>query len=233
MNTKLYAIALAALIFVTSSCHRYYTNTNFDTATVNHKTVAILPANVILTGNKPKKMTSDDIAKQELAESNTFQQSLYNNILRHANSKKYETSIQVQHIEKTAELLKNNSIDFKEVATTSDETLCKLLNVDAVVRLKVQKTRYMSGLVSFGADILNDILFGSVGVFIPGTMTPVPNAPTKTDDVIADCTVQSNSTVLWNDNYKQQANWQRPANDIVENVTNSFGKHFPYRKKKV
>jgi hypothetical protein len=233
MNTKLYAIALAALIFVTSSCHRYYTNTNFDTATVNHKTVAILPANVILTGNKPKKMTSDDIAKQELAESNTFQQSLYNNILRHANSKKYETSIQVQPIEKTAELLKNNSIDFKEVATTSDETLCKLLNVDAVVRLKVQKTRYMSGLVSFGADILNDILFGSVGVFIPGTMTPVPNAPTKTDDVIADCTVQSNSTVLWNDNYKQQANWQRPANDIVENVTNSFGKHFPYRKKKV
>jgi hypothetical protein len=232
MRSKFYTFTFMAVVFFLASCHRYYTNTNFDTVSTNHKTVAVLPANVILTGNKPKKMTADDIAKQELAESTSFQQSLYMNILRHANSKKYESNIQVQPVEKTAELLKNNNIGFRDVAGTSDETLCKLLNVDAVVRLKVQKTRYMSGLASFGADVVNDILFGSVGVFIPGTITPVPNAPTKTDDVIADCTVQSNSMVLWNDNYKQQANWQRPANDIVENVTNSFGKHFPYRKKK-
>jgi hypothetical protein len=232
MISRLYTIVFAALIFITTSCHKYYTNSNFDIATVNHKTIAVLPANVILTGNKPKKMTMDDIAKQELAESSSFQQSLYNNILRHANSKKYESKILIQPLEKTTELLNNNSINFKSVASTSDETLCKLLNVDAVVRLKVQKTRYMSGLVSFGADVLNDILFGNIGIFVPGTTTPVPNAPTKTDDIIADCTVQSTGVVLWNDNYVQQANWQRPANEIVENITNSFGKHFPYRKKK-
>ncbi len=232
MFKKFYTLSFIVVAFVSTSCHKYYTNSNFDNATANHKTVAVLPANVILTGNQPKKMTAEDIAKQELAESTTFQQSLYNNILRHANSKKYETSIQVQPVEKTSELLKNSNITFRDVASTSDETLCKLLGVDAVVRLKVQKTRYMSGLVSFGADVLNDILFGNVGVFIPGTMTPTPNAPTKTNDVIADCTVQSNGVVLWNDNYARQADWQRPANDIVEGVTNSFGKHFPYRKKK-
>jgi hypothetical protein len=232
MSRKFYTLTFIVLAFVTTSCHKYYTNSNFDNATANHKTVAVLPANVILTGNKPKKMTADDIAKQEAAESLSFQQSLYNNILRHANSKKYETNIQVQPIEKTSEILKNSNISFRDVASTSDETLCKLLGVDAIVRLKVQKTRYMSGLVSFGADVLNDILFGNVGVFIPGTMTPRPNAPTKTNDVLADCTVQSNGVVLWNDNYSQQADWQRPANEIVENVTNSFGKHFPYRKKK-
>jgi hypothetical protein len=232
MNTKFYTFTFLALAFITTSCHRYYTNSNFDNATASHKTVAVLPANVILTGNKPKKMTADDIAKQESAESASFQQSLYNNILRHANSKKYETNILVQPIEKTTALLNNSNINFRDVAGTGDEALCKILNVDAVVRLKVQKTRYMSGLVSFGADVLNDILFGNVGVFIPGTITPVPNAPTKTNDVIANCTVQSNGVVLWNDNYSQAANWQRPANEIVENVTNSFGKHFPYRKKK-
>ncbi len=232
MRLKIYTIACITFTLSITSCHRYYTNTNFDVATKSHKTVAVLPANVILTGNKPKKMSLEDIAKQEQAESTGFQQSLYNNILRHANSKKYETSILVQPIEKTAALLSSSNISFRDVAGTGDEALCKLLNVDAVVRLKVQKTRYMSGLVSLGADVLNDILFGSVGVFIPGTVTPVPNAPTKTDDVIAACTVQSNGVVLWNDNYKQQANWQRPANDIVENITNSFGKHFPYRKKR-
>ena len=138
----------------------------------------------------------------------------------------------MQPIEKTAELLKTNNIGFRDVASTSDETLCKLLHVNAVVRLKVQKTKYMSGLASFGADVLNDILFGTVGVFLPGTTTPVPNAPTKTDDVIASCTVQGDGAVLWNDNYKQQANWQISANDIVDNITNLFGKHFPYRKKR-
>jgi hypothetical protein len=37
---------------------------------------------------------------------------------------------------------------------------------------------------------------------------------------------------LWNDNYKQQANWQFAANDIVDNITDAFARHFPYRKKK-
>jgi hypothetical protein len=233
MNRNIYMITCIILITITSSCnHKYYTNSSFDTATANHKLIAVLPANVILVGTKPKKMTEADIAKQEIAESSSFQQSLYNNIMRNANSKKYETNIQLQPIEKTSELLKTNSLGYKDIAATSDEALCKLLNVDAVVRLKVQKTRYMSGLVSFGADVLNDILFGNVGVFIPGTLTPVPNAPTKTNDVIADCSVQSNGIVLWNDNYSQQANWQRQPNDIVDDITNSFGKHFPYRKKK-
>jgi hypothetical protein len=88
MRLKIYTILFITVAFITTSCHRYYTNTNFDTATAKHKTVAVLPANVILTGNKPKKMTLEDIDKQEMAESASFQQSLYSNILRHANSKK-------------------------------------------------------------------------------------------------------------------------------------------------
>jgi hypothetical protein len=232
MSTKFYSILLLIFMAVSSSCHRYYTNANFDNLTATHKTVAVLPANVILTGAKPKSMTEADILKQEKAESLAFQQTLYNNILRHANSKKYESNIQLQPIEKTSELLKQQNILFSDISSTSDETLCKLLNVDAVVRLKVQKTRYISGLASLAADVLNDILFNKVGVFIPGTTTPVPDVPSKTNDVVAACSVQSKGVVLWNDNYSQQTDWKRPANDIVENITNSFGKHFPYRKKK-
>jgi hypothetical protein len=232
MSTKFYSFFLVIFICVSSSCHHYYTNTNFENLSASHKTIAVLPANVILTGTKPKKMTDADILKQETAESLGFQQSLYNNILRHANSKKYETNIQVQPLEKTSELLKKENILFSDIASTSDETLCKLLNVDAVVRLRVQKTRYISGLASFGADVLNDILFDKIGVFIPGTTTPTPNAPSKTNDVVAACSVQSNGVVLWNDNYAAAADWKNSPNDIVESITNSFGKHFPYRKKK-
>jgi hypothetical protein len=233
MSTKFYSTLLVIFIFVSSSCsHKYYTNANFDNLSATHKTIAVLPATVILTGTKPEKMTAADILKQEAAESIGFQQSLYNNILRHANSKKYESNIQLQPLETTAGLLKQQNILFSDVSTTSDETLCKLLGVDAVVRLKVQKTRYISDIASLGAGVLNGVLFDKVGVFIPGTLTPTPKAPTKTNDVVATCSLQSNAVVLWNDNYSQDADWRRPANEIIENITNSFGLHFPYRKKK-
>jgi hypothetical protein len=233
MTSKFYYALLVIFLFVANSCsHKFYTNANFDKLSATHKTIAVLPATVTLTGTKPQKLTEADILKQEKAESLSFQQSLYNNILRHANSKKYETSIQLQPLEKTGELLKQQNILFSDVSNISDETLCKLLNVDAVVRLKVQKTRYLSDLASFGANVLNDILNTNVGVFIPGTTTPTPDAPTKTNDVTATCSVQSNGVVLWNDNYSQAADWKRPANDIIEDITNSFGLHFPYRKKK-
>ena len=179
-------------------------------------------------------MTDADIAKQENAESILFQESLFSNILKKANTKKYYTNITLQPLEKTKQLLsqQNDTIDYRNIDSKSDEELCKLLGVDAVVRLKVQKTRYMSGLVSFGADLLNDILMGTVGVFVPGTTTPVPNAPTKTDDIIVQCSIQSKGQVLWNDRYSEEANWKNNANTIVDNITNYFGRKFPYKKKK-
>ena len=76
------------------------------------------------------------------------------------------------------------------------------------------------------------ILLGNVGVFIPNTTTPVPNAPIKTDDVIVQCSIQSKGLVLWNDRYSEAANWNNPANVIVDNITNYFGKKFPYKKKR-
>lgn len=233
---SLKSISILAVCFFTfiSCSHNVYTSPQFESQTASHKIIAVLPAKVILTGTKPKKMTDADIAKQENAESILFQESLFSNILKKANTKKYYTNITLQPLEKTKQLLsqQNDTIDYRNIDSKSDEELCKLLGVDAVVRLKVQKTRYMSGLVSFGADLLNDILMGTVGVFVPGTTTPVPNAPTKTDDIIVQCSIQSKGQVLWNDRYSEEANWKNNANTIVDNITNYFGRKFPYKKKK-
>jgi hypothetical protein len=232
MKTALRISPVFLLLVFFSSCHRHYTSSNFLDASARHKTIAVLPAQVMLTGKKPAKLTEDDIAKVEEVESRLFQLSLYNNILRHANTRKYSTKVQVQSVENTRGLLEERNIDFRRVANTPDQELCRILKVDAVVRLNVQKTRYMSGLASFGLDFLNDIVFNRAGVFIPGSTVPVPQAPSKTDDIVTNCSIQSDGATLWNDSYTLAADWRQPANEMVENITNKFGKHFPYRQRK-
>jgi hypothetical protein len=228
-----FTISLILIFMAACGGHKSYTNSAFDNATANHKIVAVLPVNIVFTGTKPKKMTDEDLAKQETAESKAFQQSLYNSILRNANTKKQYTTVQIQPIEKTMSLLKNSNISFRDVAEKDDAELCKILSVDAVVRTNVQKNRYMSDLQSYGASVLNRAIFEIFdGPFIPGTIIGAPKANTKSNEIIASCAVQSSGTVLWNDNYNKEADWQRPTSEIIDNIAENFGKHFPYKKDK-
>jgi hypothetical protein len=222
---------LCALV-IASCSHKYYTNSNFDALTAAHKNIAILPVDLKLMGNKPKKLSNQDIEKIEAAESKTFQQSLFNKILAFGNDKKYQTTINVISLEKTNAALKNKNINYTNIASQDDVELCKILGVDAVVRLSISKTRYMSDLAGFGSDILNDVIRDKIGIFLPGTTTSTPNAPENTGDVKTVCTIQANNTTLWNNNYDQPTNWQQPANQIIEDIAVHYAKSFPYRKPK-
>ncbi len=231
---RIFTIALCfAIGLLSCGGHKSYTNASFDNATANHKIVAVLPVNMVFTGTRPKQMTDADVAKQEAAESKAFQQSLYNSILRNANTKKQYTTVQIQPIEKTMSILKTANISYLDVAEKDDAELCKTLGVDAVVRTNVQKNRYMSDLQSYGASVLNRAIFEIFdGPFIPGTIIGAPKANTKANEIIASCAVQSGGSVLWNDSYNKEADWQRPTSEIIENIAENFGKHFPYKKDK-
>jgi hypothetical protein len=217
---------LAIGIFVlTTSCHRYYTSSSFEQKTAKHKLIAVLPPQMVLTGNKPKNVTEEEIAKIEETESKLFQRSLYNNILSRANTNKYEMSVALQPYDNTIALLEAKGINLRDAWRKDDKELATILGVDAIVRMSVQKERYMSDLASFGIDmgarVLNTVLKN--GPFIPSR--------SKTNDVIASCALVSNGETLWNDTYKRAADWNSPANSIIENITDKFAKHFPYKRK--
>jgi hypothetical protein len=84
------------VLFTSCAGHKYYTSSSFDQQTARHKLIAVLPAEMVFTGTLPKNLSPEDIALIEETESRTFQNSLYNSILRHANGRKYYTSINVQ-----------------------------------------------------------------------------------------------------------------------------------------
>jgi len=222
---RTFTLLTIGIFVLTTSCHRYYTSSSFEQKTAKHKTIAVLPPQIVMTGKKPRDLSEYDIAKIEETESKLFQRSLYNNILTRANTRKYVMDVSVQPYDNTIALLESNNVSIRDAWKKSDEELSKILGVDAIVRMSIQKERYMSDLASFGIDMGARVLNAVIpsGPFIPSI--------SKTNDIIASCALVSNGETLWNDNYKRAADWNSPANSIIENITDKFAKHFPYKKK--
>ncbi len=222
INSTLFALCTILLF---SSCHRYYTSSSFSEKSATHKTVAILPPQMVLTGNLPRTMTQADIELLEEKESKLFQEALYNNILKRANRGKKTLMVSVQPYTNTLALLEKNSISVREAWTKDDGELARILGVDAVVRSSIQKERFMSDLASAGIYTGRRILDAVMKNPVP---TPVIN---KTNDIRASCSIVSNGETLWNDVYKRQSDWNTPAYQVIENITGNFARHFPYKKK--
>jgi hypothetical protein len=229
MKKNLPLFSLIAIFLVSSSCsHKYYTAADFEEETMYHKLVAVLPAEMIFTGKQPKNLAPEDIAKIEEQESAAFQLALYNSILRHANSNKYITIVNFQDVNTTQKLLEQNHLSVRESWKADDKELAGKLGVDAVIKMRVQKQRYMSDEASYGITVAKQILYNT-GIT---SKVPMPYTPAKTNDIYTSCSLISNNQTLWNDNYKSASDYNSPANAIIEGITDNFGKHFPYKRKR-
>ena len=190
--------------------------------------VAILPAEVSFTGKQPKNLSPEDIAKAEETESINFQYALMNGILRHANTKKYVTTVNFQDVNTTQKILDQNNISIRDSWKKDDNELAKLLGVDAVIRMNIRKQRYMSDEASYGVGVAKSVIYRT-GI---GSKVPVPNSVGKTFDIYATCNLLSDNQTLWNDNYKRSTDYETQPNVIVEWITDWFGENFPYKKKR-
>jgi hypothetical protein len=222
-------VLLFAIIIISTSCGRkYYTSSFFDQQTANHKIIAVLPSEIVLTGKQPKDLSPEQIARIEEDESKAFQMSLYSNILRYANTNKYYMFVGVQDINATMNKLSENNISIRDSWKMDDKRLASLLGVDAIVRMQIKQKRYMSDYASYGVTVARDVIY-QTGI---GNRLPVPSSLGKTEDIYAYCSVVSNSMTLWNNSYKGAADWDNPSNVIIENITGNFGRNFPYKKRR-
>lgn len=226
---KIVPLLSVTIILVSVSCSRkYYTSSFFEQQTAGHRIIAVLPSEIVLTGKQPDQLTPEQIAQIEEEESKAFQLALYSNILQHANSRKYYMSVGVQDVHKTMSVLDENGISLRESWKQDDKKLASLLGVDAVVRMQIRKKRYMSDYASYGVTIAKDVISQTP----LGNRLPIPRSLGKTEDIYAYCSVVSNSVTLWNNNYKAAADWDNPSTVIIENITDNFGRYFPYKKRR-
>jgi hypothetical protein len=211
-----------------SCSRRHYASSYFDQQTANHKLIAVLPAEMVFTGVQPKNMSPENIKQIEEQESRDFQVALYNSILQYANSRRYYTTVNVQDFATTQRLLTDSNVSVRDAWYKSDKELATILGVDAVVRMRIQKKRYMSDMASYGVDIAKQIGY-ETGVL---GRIPLPTGLGKTNDIYATCALVSNGQTLWNNNYKAASDWNNPAHEIIENITDNFGRNFPYKQRR-
>lgn len=230
MKKIIILVATLFVGFILSSCnHGVYLAADFSQKTVSHKKIAVIPVQTIFSGKQPAKLTTDQIAQIEEGESIAFQTSLYNALLSKCGSKKRDIKIEIQTLEKTNAMLNDSNISIRDTWEMSPEKLARILGVDAVVKARVEKTRYMSDLASYGislgADILNVLTDGAAWFFIPGGVQ-------KTNDINATCNVLNGTdgALLWRINVVAATDWTMPANQIIDNLNHKFARKFPYRK---
>ena len=216
------------ILFLFSCSNKYYTASNFEEKTEDHKVVAILPAEVTFSGKQPKNLSPDDIAKAEERESIDFQYALMNSILNHANTKKYITTVNFQDINTTLKILEKNSISVRDSWNKDDNELAKLLGVNSVIRMNIRKQRYMSDEASYGVGVARQVIY-KTGI---GSKVPVPSSVGKTYDIYASCNLLSDNQTLWNDNYKRSTDYDVQPNVVIEWITDDFGENFPYKEKR-
>ena len=222
------ALLFIAIILSTSCSRKNYASTFFERHTVNHRVIAVLPSEIIFTGKQPKEFTKEIIDSLEIEESKAFQMSLYGNILRYANSNRYYMYVDVQDVNKTMNTLDENNISIRDSWKMDDKKLASLLGVDAIVRMQITEKRFMSDYASYGVTVARDIIRETP----LGSKFPVPYNLGKTEDIYAYCSVVSDNLTLWNNNYKSSADWNNPSNVIIENITNNFGRNFPYKRRR-
>jgi len=224
----LIVILLSIFTIVASCARKNYVASNFDEMTADHRTVAVVPAEMIFTGKLPKNLTAEDIAHLEEQESREFQYALYHSILRHANTRKYITTIDFQDVNTTLSKLEAQQIKIRDSWKMDDKELARILGVDAIIKMRIQKQRYMSDYASYGVDVAKRV----ISTIPLGSRLPLPSNAEKTNDIYASCNLVSANRTLWNDHYKRASDWNSPSTEIIEGITDNFGRRFPYKRRR-
>ena len=135
----------------------------------NIKTIAILPAQLEVTGNIPKKLTPEQL--QQLINRNTkfLNQALYIDLVQYVDTRlRRYSQVEFQSAERTKKLLDEIGITDSASWQMDPMDLAKILDVDAVVSTKVTQQHILEDEVAMGIDIVGGILNRKLpGIGIP------------------------------------------------------------------
>jgi len=216
------ALLLFAALFA-ASCNRFYTNPYFETKAAGHQSVAILPYQIVITGRLPKDLTPEVKRQIEEAESVAFQRSFYSQVHVVGARGKRVLTVGVQAPEKTNQILAANGISIAQSWDKDPQELAKLLGVDAVIRNKAIKQRYLSDLESIGVQVGTTVLNVLLG-------TPFWFGGGRTSDVevMSNIIAASDGDNLFSGRDEVSVDWSRPANEAVEQINRRIARRFPY-----
>lgn len=221
--------ALLASLLVTGCTTVHYESPRLAEREPTRDTVAVLPFEMVFTGKIPADLGPAQISAIEEAESLAFQHSFYNRLLdRSSATRKRPILVHIQPIEITNRILSDHKISIRQSWALPAEELATTLEVDAVIRTRVIKERYLSDVASYGTEVGLEVLHRATE---GKTDWLIPPGLTRTHDIHADSSLVAcpDGDLLWKVEVHRATDWRRPANDVIVGITAKLSKKFPYR----
>ena len=188
----------------------------------NIRTIAILPAQLEVTGNIPKKLTPEQV--QEMINRNTtfLNRALYIDLVQYVDTRlRRYSQVKFQSSERTKKLLEEKGITDSASWQMDPMELSKILGVDAVVSTKVTQNHILSDEVALGVDVVGGILNRT----IPGI--GVPTGMARTSDMFVSSALVRDGYTVWSTRFTNQTDWNFPFQQSIQNVTRAIARRFP------
>ncbi|WP_153799391.1 DUF4136 domain-containing protein [Foetidibacter luteolus] len=187
-----------------------YKSANLKNEISTHKTVAILPFDVAITYRRPPK--NFDSSAHQAEERNLaaeLQQGMFTFLLR--KNDKYTVSF--QDVERTNALLKRAGI-INQLSEMTQDSVAKLLNVDAVIKCKFTYEKTSSE----GAAITKALLFGSAF------------SKTAGGALIMQIYDAKNGELLWRFYKEMNEDVLGSSSQLMERMMRKVSRNFPYER---
>jgi len=180
-----------------------------DQVIAKTKTVAILPFSAKISYKKmPKGMTLESLKEEEKTLSQQMQQGMYTYLLR----KSDDYSVNFQDVNRTNAILKKVGI-YENLSEVLEDSLCKVLNVDAVIKStwNYEKTGSEAGAIA------SSLLLGMSKAVATGSIVMQINEKEKGD-------------MVWRFYKEMNEGAFSNANEVMERMMRKIGRNFPFEK---
>lgn len=213
-------LLLASLFIIISSCARRKMEARVDR--FNIRTIAILPAQLEVTGNTPKKLSTEQL--QQIIQQNKkfLDQALYIDLSQYVDSRlRRYSQVQFQSADRTKKLLEDKGITDSASWQMDPADLAKILGVDAVVSAKVTQNHILSDEVAMGIDVIG----GIVRQTIP--KLPLPYGAARTSDMYVSCALIRGGYSVWSTRFTNRTDWNYPFQNAIQHATSVIAYRFP------
>ncbi len=178
------------------------------TEIARHKTVAILPFTASISYKRLPKNFDEAANKQDQDNmAASMQQGMYTYLLRKTN----EYSVQFQDVERTNALLKQKGL-YDKVSEVTQDSICKVLGVDAVVKCSFAYARTGSE----GGAITKAVLFGPAF------------SKTGSGSLTMQIYNGKDGALLWRFYKEMNEDITSSANEVMERMMRKVARNFPY-----
>ena len=185
-----------------------YSSNNLNSFIQNAKKIAILPFNSKISFKKmPKGVTYEMIKDEEKQSNYQLQDGMFTYLLRKSN----DYTVSFQDVNMTNAILRKNNID--DINIITPDSLCKILNVDGVIKCNwsYEKTGSEAGAIAAAA------LFGV-------------SKATASGSLIMQIYSATNGELVWRFYKEMNETAFSSGNEIMERMMRKVSRNFPYMK---